>query len=244
MKIQRYKRVRRILNFYKNNFHISHPYKIVADGTFLKAALDNKINLREQMSVYLGNQECQFFVTECVVRELQSLGAPLKGALSIAREYKSLKCKHPRLLTASQCLHNLAKKDKQEKYFFATQDQILTENLHRIPGKPLLFIKYNAILLEKPTEMSEATKNEQSEAKLNFEGVQKENLQNLLKKNDLLNDKTEIKKKRRKIKGPNPLSCKKKKIKFVPPLSESDAKKRKRKRIKNENSIKKAKFDT
>jgi len=236
MKIKRYKRVRRLLNFYKHTFQFSPPFKILVDGTFCQAALENKLNLREQIPIYLNGCECHFFTTICVRKELQALGGQFKGALSIANDYNLIKCKHPRPLSASQCLFKMAGENNGKKYFFASQDQTLTEKLRTVPGCPLLFIKYNCVLLEKPSQMSTEAKGADSEQKLNFQGTQREELQKLLHAHDLAPKPQKPERlKRKKIRQPNPLSCKKKKPKLATPNSKStlDRKKRPRRR-KNE----------
>ncbi|KRY50912.1 rRNA-processing protein UTP23 -like protein [Trichinella britovi] len=43
MKIRRYKKAQRVLSFLKHNFSFVAPYRIVVDGTFCQAALENKI---------------------------------------------------------------------------------------------------------------------------------------------------------------------------------------------------------
>ena len=42
MKIARYKKAKKILNFYKNNFSFREPFQILIDGTFCQLAL--KVN--------------------------------------------------------------------------------------------------------------------------------------------------------------------------------------------------------
>lgn len=54
MKVKRYKRAKRIISIYRHNFSLEPPYKVLLDGTFAMAALQNKINLREQMPKYLN----------------------------------------------------------------------------------------------------------------------------------------------------------------------------------------------
>jgi U3 small nucleolar RNA-associated protein 23 len=72
MKITRYKRVQRYLNFYKNNFSFRAPFQILIDSTFCQSALKNKVNITEQMPKYL-NDSVKLFTTVCVVEETQRL---------------------------------------------------------------------------------------------------------------------------------------------------------------------------
>lgn len=54
MKINRYKKVNKILKFYSNNFGFRKPYQVLIDGTICVAALQSKVNIQEQFSKYLG----------------------------------------------------------------------------------------------------------------------------------------------------------------------------------------------
>lgn len=54
MKVKRYKRMKRIISIYRNNFNFHPPFRVLVDGTFALAALKNQINLREQMPKYLN----------------------------------------------------------------------------------------------------------------------------------------------------------------------------------------------
>ncbi len=69
MKIRRYKRAQRIIGFYRHRFGFKPPYRVLVDGTFSKAALDNRINLREQLFNYLSG-ETEIVTTACVLKEL------------------------------------------------------------------------------------------------------------------------------------------------------------------------------
>jgi len=206
MKIKRYKRAQRLLGFYRHNFGFQIPFRILLDGTFCQAALDNKINLMEQMPKYL-NCPVELCTTGCVLKELEALGTRFYGALHICRQFDVDPCPHRPSRSAAECLAHLARrmaKPERRKYFIATQDNKLTDALRQIPGVPVLFIKYSGILLDKPSEssvqMAEASKSD-------LTTVQK-------LKTEILGDASESRKRKRKgPSGPNPLSCKKKQSK-------------------------------
>ena len=56
MKFKRKKSAKRRLQMYKNNFGFTEPYKILIDGTFAKHALDNKVQIFDQMKNYFGGE--------------------------------------------------------------------------------------------------------------------------------------------------------------------------------------------
>lgn len=72
MKVKRTKRAKRVLNFFHFNYHYNEPYNILVDGTFCQAALQHKINLREQIPKYL-DAPTEIFTTKCVLEELSKL---------------------------------------------------------------------------------------------------------------------------------------------------------------------------
>jgi U3 small nucleolar RNA-associated protein 23 len=69
MKVKRIKKAKRVLNFFHFNYQYNEPYSVLVDGTFCQAALENRINLREQFPKYFG---CgvEIFTTKCVLKEL------------------------------------------------------------------------------------------------------------------------------------------------------------------------------
>ena len=54
MKVKRIRNVKKILNFYKNNYAFAPPYRILVDGTFCHAALKVKVNIANELPKYLG----------------------------------------------------------------------------------------------------------------------------------------------------------------------------------------------
>ena len=54
MKLGRKKAAKRFLGIYKNHFGYTEPYKVLLDGTFVKNALDNKVQIFDQIKNYLG----------------------------------------------------------------------------------------------------------------------------------------------------------------------------------------------
>uniref|UniRef100_A0A1I7XU04 rRNA-processing protein UTP23 homolog n=1 Tax=Heterorhabditis bacteriophora TaxID=37862 RepID=A0A1I7XU04_HETBA len=203
MKVKRYKRANRILTFFKYNFKFQSPYRVLVDGTFCNAALINKINLREQMPKYLGG-EVEIVTTSCVLAELEKIGQPVYGALVICRQFDVDPCPHKPCRSAVDCLAHLARRavKGKTKYFIATEDDSLTDKLRNIAGTPILYIKYNAILLDRVSEVTKKAS----------ESAQNEN-EKIKEIRKALLGEVEKKKKKRKLKGKNPLSCKKKKMK-------------------------------
>ncbi|KAJ8306309.1 LOW QUALITY PROTEIN: hypothetical protein KUTeg_016854 [Tegillarca granosa] len=153
MKVKRQKHVRKVMTFYRNNYGFSAPYTVLIDGTFCKAALSFKINIREQMSKYL-DAEVNLCTTTCVRAECQSFGPLLYGPLKVLEQFKLYPCKHAEPVPAFRCVQQMIGKKNKNKLLLATQDQSLTETMKKTAGLPLLYIAYNAITLEAPSDKS------------------------------------------------------------------------------------------
>jgi len=225
MKHTRHKRVCRLLSLYRHCFAISPPYRVLLDGTFCQSALENQINLQEQMCKYLSAPTVMC-TTGCVLRELEALGGAVYGALHICRQFDVEPCPHRPARAAIDCLAHMARRMQKAdrcKYLIATQDQQLTDALRAMIGVPVLYIKYKSILLEKASEVTMA---EAERCKYGDEmGVVKE-----MKRALIAADEGGKKKKRRRG-GPNPLSCKKKQ-KTMPIVKQEIGKSKSRRRRK------------
>lgn len=236
MRINRYKRVQRHLSFYKNAFGFRPPYQILVDGTFCAAALKYKVNIRDQMPRYLGD-EVKLCTTICAVVETESLGPTLYGATLVIKQFPVRRCGHEKQpITAANCFHSMVRKRNPDHYMVATQDHDLSERLRALVGVPLLYL-FNAITLEKPSEKSEQKGMEALHEQSQAPERQLDVIKQLKRKENLVQD-APMKRKRRKPAGPNPLSCKKpkktpKRPSEIKQASTEGVKKRKRhKRIK------------
>lgn len=128
----------------------------------------------------------------------------------VIKQFPIHKCGHEKNpISANDCIFSLLQR-KEEHYFLATQDQDLTERTRSLAYVPILFIKTNTIILEQPAVEA---KDKAIESQQRFHQVDSHQFQTLkkLKKIESLDKPAHVKRKRKGPKGPNPLSCKKKK---------------------------------
>jgi len=223
--------IKKALNFYKFIFKFDSPFKIIIDGNFAAMALNKKFEMKSSLEKLLG-EKVNLIIPSCIFKEVQSIENKIPGLLKLLSQYKIEDCKHG-LLSPTNCIRDYIGNKNQLKYFVATQDNFLRIQLRKIPGVPLIFFEQNMLLMDKPSKISI----ESSERKENL----KEDPQKKEKK--LLNEKKEeirdflvaefkeskyYKRKqeefklnklmgniRKKAKGPNPLSVKKKNSYYI-----------------------------
>ena len=218
--------IKKTLNFYKYIFKFDSPFKVIIDGNFALVALNKKFEMKSALEKLL-DEKVILIIPSCIFKEVQSLEEKLPGLLQLLSQYKIEECKHGQL-SPTNCIRDYIGNKNNSKYFVATQDNFLRIQLRNIPGVPLIFFEQNMLLMDKPSKISISA----SERRENL----KENPQKKEKK--LLNEKKEeirdflinefkeskyYKRKqeefklnklmgniRKKAKGPNPLSVKKK----------------------------------
>lgn len=199
------------------------------DGTFVNVALTFRIDIRTIVPSTLS-AEVKVYTTPCVVEEMRKLGQEYSGAVIAARRFEMRRCGHlSGSHSASQCLLDLIGTSNALHLMIATQDKTLRNQLRDIPGVPLLYFSASVLVLEPHSPKTlEAAKQIECSKTLAHE----KELEAIKKKEIKLGILTpaEIEKlnsiappvgsmpKRKKVKGPNPLSCKKKK-KVSDPIS-------------------------
>eukprot|EP00117_Sycon_ciliatum_P049319 scpid95039/ scgid34984/ rRNA-processing protein UTP23 homolog len=210
MKVKRVKQAKRIIAFYQQNFGLRQPYQILIDGSFAYAALKAKINIIEQLPKYLGG-EVQCLTTRCAGIELRLLGSAGNGALQIIKQYDERRCGHTvaKAQPTPDCITSLIGEENRHHYIVATQDMDLRKRLRQIAGVPLLLITHNTIMLEKPAEASMHAADRVVESKLAGSVAEQQFVRRLKAGEEPAASGTTMKRKHRK--GPNPMSCLKKK---------------------------------
>ncbi|NXX82659.1 UTP23 protein, partial [Urocolius indicus] len=227
MKLTRQKHAKKIMSFYRHNFHLSEPFHVLLDGTFCQAALRNKIQIREQLPGYLSGAT-QLCTTRCIIKELESLGKALYGAKLIAQRFQVRNCSHHKdPVSGSACLLSMIEEGNPHHFFIATQDKDLANKVKKKAGVPLLFIIQNTMVLDKPSPKSLAFVQKLQTNELVPEH-QKQSILQLKEKEGLVKQESEKRRKRKRAGGPNPLSCLKKKKKKTQEGQEPSAEKKKR----------------
>ncbi|XP_038198727.1 rRNA-processing protein UTP23 homolog isoform X2 [Arvicola amphibius] len=237
MKITRQKHAKKHLGFFRNNFGVREPYQILLDGTFCQAALRGRIQLRDQLPRYLMG-ETQLCTTRCVLKELETLGKELYGAKLIAQKCQVRNCRHVKsAVSGSECLLSMVEEGNPHHYFVATQDQDLSVKVKKTPGIPLMFIIQNTMVLDRPSPRTVAFVKAVESGQL-VSVHEKQSIKQLKEEQGLVRSREPRRKRKKKVGGPNPLSCLKKKKKAQDTKSPASEKKRKRKRIRNRSAPK------
>ncbi|CAO3615800.1 unnamed protein product [Cunninghamella echinulata] len=150
--------------------------------------------------------------TGCTINELRKTGD--HGAVHTAKQFELRKCKHRNPVSSEKCTLELVGAKNEKRFCIATQNENIIHQLHDIPGVPILKLKNGLIILEPLTNKTKQVIQKNELAKTL--PTQKE-AEHLKIAKMIQPPPSEPAHKRRKAKGPNPLSMKKKKKQQPPP---------------------------
>lgn len=139
---------------------------------------------------------------------MENLGPKLGGALIVLKKFPVHKCGHEgKPIVASKCLLSMLGDCNPSHYIVATQDRDLQSHIRDKIGVPLLYLHGKTPVLEQPSGATvEATRNKAGGLTI----TEKQKIEKMKFESGLVEAET---RKLKKKKGPNPLSCKKKKSK-------------------------------
>lgn len=235
MKIQRQKKIKRRLDFFKNNFGFSAPYSLIVDGTFCFAALSHKVSIREQIPKILEDN-VKIVTTPCIVTEVEKMGPALYGAFTIVKQFAHHQCGHAEPLNGAKCVRSMVKGGNKSKYAVATQDPALRSQLRTLLGVPILYLHNSAPTLEKPPHVSTARVDRLEADRVGISKEQRKTITSM--KRAILGETEPVPRRKKKVaKGVNPLSRRRRRDRDDEPAGEGEGEaaprsRRKRRRVK------------
>ncbi|CAK9441706.1 uncharacterized protein LODBEIA_P55740 [Lodderomyces beijingensis] len=133
--------------FFKFNDAIKPPYQVLIDTNFINFSIQKKIDIvRGLMDCLMA--KCIPIITDCVMAELEKLGAKYRIALKLAKDprIQRLTCTHGGTY-ADDCLVNRVMSHKC--YIVATNDADLKRRIRKVPGVPLLSVGAHSYVVER-----------------------------------------------------------------------------------------------
>ena len=224
MRHRRKKVYRKYLRFYKVAFGLVPPFTVLADGNFIHAVTAKNIDFEEHLSRILDVEKsrCTVATTGSVCDELNELAAenpsfaPSKAAASRLKKLK-LGGGKGQNTNPSESILKLVGQRNRHKYVVATQDPKLQAALRKIPGVPIVFCARTMLILEAPSDASNAAFEKNETKKLAPRKEERRSLHSIAEGGKAKDENSSKKRKRKKgPKQPNPLSVKKKVNKSKP----------------------------
>lgn len=204
----RFKSSKKHLSVYRSEFSFRPPYQILLDETVLREAVSMPREFSAVAEALLGDK-VRVMTTRCALASLErQLDDESKSKVMRRAEAIELRrCVHVRTKSAAEqslnCLADIVGKSNEHHYMIATGNALLKKKLYKIPGVPTLHLYRGVLTMEAP---SPATK--QVVVQLEKSKYAPKSFETSMLSAHKTDEPTRRRKK--KAKGPNPLSCKKK----------------------------------
>ncbi|XP_074641063.1 rRNA-processing protein FCF1 homolog [Tubulanus polymorphus] len=133
--------------FFQYNTQLGPPYHILIDTNFINFSIKNKLDIVQSMMDCLYAR-CVPYITDCVMAELEKLGAKYRVALRIAKDprFVRLPCMHKGTY-ADDCL--VQRVTQHKCYIVGTCDKDLRRRIRKIPGVPIMFLQQHRYSIER-----------------------------------------------------------------------------------------------
>jgi len=207
MRITRKKGIRKTIRFYKTCFALRDPYRVLIDISYIEAALQGKIHVKDQLLKMLDGRVTPM-VTDCVLKEIENAGGRLHGHSIVAKAFYRLKCSHHPCKSSSDCFLDEVANSNAKGFMIASNDDAFKHRIRSIGGIPLLCIHGQVPILEGPSDESKQLALSKEQNKSAVPEWEKE-----IHGMESSDSEAPVVKKKKKGKNPNPLSCRKKIVK-------------------------------
>lgn len=136
--------------FFNYNQSLGPPYQVICDTNFINFSIKNKLDVKQAFMDCLLAKTIPY-VTECIIAELEKLGAKYRVALQIVKNnFEVLPCSHKGTY-ADDCIVDRISRHKC--YMVGTCDKELKGRIRKVPGIPIVYIKRRQYAVEKMPEL-------------------------------------------------------------------------------------------
>lgn len=211
MRVDRKKSAKRILQHFNQAYEIIAPYKLLVDTSFLLHALDNGVQIQDSLTkLMMGG--VHVYVSSCVVKNLREASKSdfrARGAMILCQKLSTWTCTHE-ATTSEVCIHRLIGSKNNLKFTLVCQNPNFRKQFESTTGLPMIYVKNGAPVLCRLTVDQMSAKAVQDLEKSRVQDFEADALPEK-RKRDLLAAQRQKKALKKKAKGPNPMSCAKKK---------------------------------
>lgn len=232
-KLKKYKKQFTILT---KTYNFSEPIQILVDANTILEAERINYDLIKSINTHIP-YDTHLFISQCCIENLYK--SKNENAIAVAKNMQKRFCHHKDPLPSKECIKSIVDHKGENKYRFVvvTQNDKLRDDLRKIPAMPMFFMKKGVLVMEPLSKTTKKIADYVNTQKLtnglNHISAGKRGL-DVESGND---EDVEQPKKKKKVKGVNPLSMKKKQKKTTneestQPANDEPKKSRRRKHKK------------
>ncbi|KAG6976085.1 hypothetical protein JG688_00001711 [Phytophthora aleatoria] len=218
MRYLRAKGIRKALRQFHFLCGIKPPYKVLLDGNFIAMCLQMKVDVHERVPKYLQvkQHECELYVPRAALDELKTLGETTKEAYELAKSFKVAEVyaqsqdEKQETVDVSKSIQRIIGERNDRKFVVCTQEVELRKALRLVPGVPLLYLNRSVLVFEEISRATLAIVRQEEKANMaKLDVNEKRKLEQMQEGESGESHEEQQRIKKKRAKGPNPLSAKK-----------------------------------
>ncbi|WVW80664.1 hypothetical protein I302_102650 [Kwoniella bestiolae CBS 10118] len=210
MRQKRAKTYKRVMALYVQTFGFRHPFQILVSHDILLESSKSSMDIVKILGDVVQG-ECKPMITQCCMEALYALGKDHQQVTNLAKTFERRRCNHRTAIEGNECLKDVIGQTNKHRYVLASQSLALRTSLEPVPGLPIIhFNRTGVLVLSPPSTATIREKNKGEEAR-RLDGLRE--MEGVVDGENVVgaNTPSQVGAGRRKVKGVNPLSVKKKK---------------------------------
>nr|XP_018259550.1 U3 small nucleolar RNA-associated protein 23 [Kwoniella dejecticola CBS 10117]OBR81708.1 U3 small nucleolar RNA-associated protein 23 [Kwoniella dejecticola CBS 10117] len=177
--------------------------------------------------------EIKPMITQCCMEALYALGKDHQATTNVAKTFERRRCNHRTAIDGNDCLKDMIGQTNKHRYVLASQSLALRTTLETVPGLPIIHFNRTGVLVLSPPSTATIREKNKGEEEKRLQGLRE--MEGVVDGENVVAPSTtsgtgagasssQPIQGRRKVKGPNPLSMKKKKVRLPPPANPTNGK--------------------
>ncbi|GFZ51289.1 rRNA-processing protein utp23 [Saitozyma sp. JCM 24511] len=247
MRQKRAKTYKRVMALYVQAFGFRQPYQVLVSNDLIASTAAQALDIRKGLSLCVQG-EIKPMITQCCIEALYALGKPGQPIVNVAKTFERRRCNHREAIAPDECIKDVVGPTNKHRYVLALQSPKLLSALDPIPGLPIIHFNPRGVLVLSPPGTATVREKNRVEEERRMEGGKV--LEGVVDGGNVVGggDTADVggprvgpgvgaitvsagPSRRSRVKGPNPLSMKKKKTTAVPGGAEAVGTGKKRSRL-------------
>ncbi|WFD33805.1 hypothetical protein MCUN1_000625 [Malassezia cuniculi] len=214
MRQKRAKAYKRLLHQYVMHYGFREPWQVLIDNTFADSLVRYKVEDPMKQVGTVLDAKVKPMITQCCMEALYAAErssndddrAHARKVIALAKGWERRMCNHKQALEPGVCLESVIGATNKHRYVLAADDvKVRRARRAAVPGLPILHYSSSVLVLEPMSTLTEDDIQQRRNGASAVSAVEKA----ILKKEQPKQapEPPSIRPKRKRAKGPNPLSC-------------------------------------
>ncbi|RSH87117.1 hypothetical protein EHS25_003606 [Saitozyma podzolica] len=169
MRQKRAKTYKRVMALYVQAFGFRQPYQVLVSNDLIASTAAQALDIRKGLSLCVQG-EIKPMITQCCIEALYALGKPGQPIVNVAKTFERRRCNHREAIAPDECIKDVVGPTNKHRYVLALQSPTLLSALDPIPGLPIIHFNPRGVLVLSPPGTATVREKNRVEEERRMEG--------------------------------------------------------------------------